>query len=282
MLEEVLGYRLAKEHSAADWSIRPLPAEMLRYAALDVEVLTELRDALAEQLAEQGKTEWARQEFAAEAAAPPAAAPGRPVAAHLGHPPGTDQARARHRPRAVECQGRDRQGRRPIAAPGAGRPGDHRGGPAARDRAAAPHQAAARKDQRIPRAERAQALGALAGRGAPRPRARRRRAARGHGPRDDPRAAARAPLVRARPGRRRAAGRRAGGGHRGRRGAPAAHREPARTGHGPPDHLGTAAAGDTGDGRRRAGRLRRQALAGGADRRAARGGVPRGRPAPRS
>jgi ribonuclease D len=72
MLEEILGLRLAKEHSAADWSVRPLPAEMLKYAALDVEVLIELRDALAEQLAEQGKTEWARQEFAAVAAAPPA------------------------------------------------------------------------------------------------------------------------------------------------------------------------------------------------------------------
>ena len=71
MLEEVLGFRLAKEHSAADWSVRPLPAEMLKYAALDVEVLTELRDALADQLDEQGKTEWARQEFAAIAAAPP-------------------------------------------------------------------------------------------------------------------------------------------------------------------------------------------------------------------
>jgi ribonuclease D len=71
MLEEVLGFRLAKEHSAADWSVRPLPAEMLKYAALDVEVLIELRDALAEQLREQGKAEWARQEFAAIAAAPP-------------------------------------------------------------------------------------------------------------------------------------------------------------------------------------------------------------------
>ena len=71
MLEEVLGYRLAKEHSAADWSVRPLSAEMLKYAALDVEVLTDLRDALAEQLDAQGKTEWARQEFAAIASAPP-------------------------------------------------------------------------------------------------------------------------------------------------------------------------------------------------------------------
>jgi ribonuclease D len=70
MLEEVLGYHLAKEHSAADWSVRPLSAEMLKYAALDVEVLTDLRDALAEQLDAQGKTEWARQEFAAIASAP--------------------------------------------------------------------------------------------------------------------------------------------------------------------------------------------------------------------
>jgi ribonuclease D len=72
MLDEVLGFRLAKEHSAADWSIRPLPTEMLKYAALDVEILTELRDALADQLDAEGKTEWARQEFAAIAAAPPA------------------------------------------------------------------------------------------------------------------------------------------------------------------------------------------------------------------
>ena len=73
MLEEILGYRLAKEHSAADWSMRPLTEEMLRYAALDVEILTDLRDALAVQLAEQGKAEWAREEFAAIAAAPPPA-----------------------------------------------------------------------------------------------------------------------------------------------------------------------------------------------------------------
>jgi ribonuclease D len=71
MLEEVLGFRLAKEHSAADWSIRPLPTEMLKYAALDVEILTDLRDALVDQLDAEGKTEWAAQEFAAIVAAPP-------------------------------------------------------------------------------------------------------------------------------------------------------------------------------------------------------------------
>jgi ribonuclease D len=72
MVESMLGLGLEKTHSAADWSTRPLPTEWLRYAALDVEVLVELRDVLAERLAGQGKLEWAQQEFAAElSAAPP-------------------------------------------------------------------------------------------------------------------------------------------------------------------------------------------------------------------
>jgi ribonuclease D len=76
LVETVLGFTLEKGHAAADWSTRPLPTEWLRYAALDVEVLVELRDALAAELAEQGKTEWARQEFAAVlAAGPPAPRP---------------------------------------------------------------------------------------------------------------------------------------------------------------------------------------------------------------
>jgi ribonuclease D len=73
VVESLLGYTLQKGHSAADWSTRPLPEEWLVYAALDVEVLVELRDALAAILAEQGKTEWARQEFAAIVAAGPPA-----------------------------------------------------------------------------------------------------------------------------------------------------------------------------------------------------------------
>ncbi len=76
LVEEVLGLTLEKTHSAADWSTRPLPQEWLRYAALDVEVLVELRDALAAQLAEHGKTGWAEQEFAAILTARPA--PPRP------------------------------------------------------------------------------------------------------------------------------------------------------------------------------------------------------------
>ncbi|MFV0425710.1 MAG: HRDC domain-containing protein [Beutenbergiaceae bacterium] len=67
-----LGLRLAKEHSAADWSTRPLPEAWLRYAALDVEVLVELRDALASKLEQAGKLEWALQEFEAARLALPA------------------------------------------------------------------------------------------------------------------------------------------------------------------------------------------------------------------
>ena len=72
IVERLLGWQLTKEHSAVDWSTRPLPEPWLRYAALDVEVLVELRDALHAELEAQGKSEWARQEFAAVRDAPPA------------------------------------------------------------------------------------------------------------------------------------------------------------------------------------------------------------------
>jgi ribonuclease D len=71
VVAELLGLGLAKEHSAVDWSTRPLPGEWLRYAALDVEVLVELRAVLAERLAVAGKAEWAAQEFEAVRLAPP-------------------------------------------------------------------------------------------------------------------------------------------------------------------------------------------------------------------
>jgi ribonuclease D len=73
MVEQHLGVRLEKGHSASDWSTRPLPTEWLAYAALDVELLIPLRDVLAEQLAAAGKQDWARQEFEAVRVAPPAA-----------------------------------------------------------------------------------------------------------------------------------------------------------------------------------------------------------------
>lgn len=69
--EQILGLRLAKEHSAVDWSTRPLNKEWLNYAALDVDVLLELREGVARLLEEQGKTAWAEQEFANVAAMKP-------------------------------------------------------------------------------------------------------------------------------------------------------------------------------------------------------------------
>ncbi len=71
MVEQHLGVRLEKGHSAADWSTRPLPDDWLAYAALDVELLVELREVLRGLLAEAGKSEWARQEFEAVRLAPP-------------------------------------------------------------------------------------------------------------------------------------------------------------------------------------------------------------------
>ncbi|MGO3088980.1 MAG: HRDC domain-containing protein [Galactobacter sp.] len=70
VVETMMGLKLAKEHSAADWSSRPLPESWLNYAALDVELLIPLRELMATLLEGQGKTEIARQEFEAERLAP--------------------------------------------------------------------------------------------------------------------------------------------------------------------------------------------------------------------
>jgi ribonuclease D len=66
VVEDLLGVHLAKEHSAADWSTRPLPEPWLVYAALDVELLPDLRDAIDTLLDEAGKSDFARQEFSDE------------------------------------------------------------------------------------------------------------------------------------------------------------------------------------------------------------------------
>lgn len=72
VVEEALGLHLAKEHSAADWSTRPLPAAWLTYAALDVELLLDVRDRIAERLEAAGKSVIAAEEFAAVLAKPAA------------------------------------------------------------------------------------------------------------------------------------------------------------------------------------------------------------------
>ncbi|MFN2495567.1 MAG: HRDC domain-containing protein [Pseudonocardiaceae bacterium] len=73
MVEDLLGYQLQKGHGAADWSRRPLPADWLVYAALDVELLLPLRMVIAAELDAQGKSGWAAEEFeAVRTAGPPA------------------------------------------------------------------------------------------------------------------------------------------------------------------------------------------------------------------
>jgi len=71
VVEDTLGIMLKKEHSAADWSTRPLPDSWLEYAALDVLHLIDVRDVLVLELEEQGKTEFAAEEFAATLARAP-------------------------------------------------------------------------------------------------------------------------------------------------------------------------------------------------------------------
>ncbi|KQC39141.1 ribonuclease D [Frankia sp. ACN1ag] len=116
MVERVLGYGLEKGHSAADWSTRPLPEPWLRYAALDVELLVELRDALEAELIEQNKIEFARQEFAAIVAAPPR----EPRAEPWRRTSGIHRARSRRQLAAVRAMwtARDRMARTRDVAPG--------------------------------------------------------------------------------------------------------------------------------------------------------------------
>ena len=72
LVEQLLGFRLEKGHGAADWSRRPLPADWLTYAALDVELLLPLAEAMAAELDTQGKRGWAEEEFeAVRTAGPP-------------------------------------------------------------------------------------------------------------------------------------------------------------------------------------------------------------------
>jgi ribonuclease D len=116
MVELLLGRGLAKEHSAVDWSRRPLPEPWLRYAALDVEILVDLRDAVAAELDQQGKLEWAMEEFQAVLTAPgpiPRADPWRRTS-------GMHRVRSRRQLAVVRglWEARDRLARQRDTAPG--------------------------------------------------------------------------------------------------------------------------------------------------------------------
>ena len=124
LVETILGRRMRKEHSAVDWSTRPLPAPWLEYAALDVEVLVELRDALAAQRVANVKSVWAREEFDHLVTVAPAG----PVAAYLRAAPGQGPPHPRRGARALADPRRDRLPARHHARPHPARLCHRRGG----------------------------------------------------------------------------------------------------------------------------------------------------------
>ena len=63
LLEKHLGVKLDKKHQRADWAQRPLPDDMIAYAAEDTKHLPRLRDVLRRLLEQTGRLHWAEEEF---------------------------------------------------------------------------------------------------------------------------------------------------------------------------------------------------------------------------
>jgi ribonuclease D len=72
ILEELFAVRVDKKHQRADWSVRPLPDDQLRYAQMDTHYLPVLRDRLLAELVDLGRLEEARETFADLLDLPPA------------------------------------------------------------------------------------------------------------------------------------------------------------------------------------------------------------------
>jgi ribonuclease D len=64
-VRRLLGKELAKSHTRADWSRRPLSPEQIEYALDDVRYLLPLAALLQEQLQRLGRLEWLAEELAA-------------------------------------------------------------------------------------------------------------------------------------------------------------------------------------------------------------------------
>ena len=269
MVEGVLGFVLEKGHSAVDWSTRPLPEPWLRYAALDVELLVDLRDALEKELDRQGKLEWARQEFDAIASAPPAEPRKDPWRRTSGMHKVRRRRQLARRAGAVGGAGPDRPAAGRVAGQGAVRRGDRRG------RALpAGQRAGAGRAERVRAPDGAAAAGAVAGRRGPGQGAAgvAAAAARAAGDRAPPAAG----LGRQGSGGGRPAVRRAGRGVRAGRAAEHASGEPDHPGHGAAGLLGAAEVRGRGIRECGAGGVRGAGLAGGAGDAGAGGGAVRG------
>jgi ribonuclease D len=64
LLEQFFDVKLDKKHQRADWSMRPLPPDMLEYAAQDTRYLLQLKDHMTAELGRRGRLHWAQEEFA--------------------------------------------------------------------------------------------------------------------------------------------------------------------------------------------------------------------------
>jgi ribonuclease D len=64
LLDQFFDVKLDKKHQRADWSMRPLPQDMLEYAAQDTRYLLQLRDHMKAELERRGRWHWAQEEFA--------------------------------------------------------------------------------------------------------------------------------------------------------------------------------------------------------------------------
>lgn len=64
LLDEFLDITLEKKYQRADWAKRPLPDDMLEYAAKDTRYLHALVGRLQEELSRQERVAWAREEYA--------------------------------------------------------------------------------------------------------------------------------------------------------------------------------------------------------------------------
>ncbi|HEX3066960.1 MAG TPA: ribonuclease D [Thermoanaerobaculia bacterium] len=63
LLDRHFGFKVDKKHQRADWAMRPLPPDMLEYAATDTRHLIALAGRLREELTALGRWEWAVEEF---------------------------------------------------------------------------------------------------------------------------------------------------------------------------------------------------------------------------
>ena len=223
MVEQYLGISLEKGHSAADWSTRPLPADWLNYAALDVELLIELREVLVAELERTGKLDWAEQEFAAVLNAGPPA----PRSDPWRRTSGIHNLRNRRQLAMVRSlwQARDRLAAERDVAPGRTLPDAAILAAVKANPKSQSELGSGRRLQRAAAAAAGRLLVQRAGRGPRRPR--RPAAAADPGEHRPGRDAGPGPLAREGPGGGTAAGGLQAGGDRDRRRAPAAQPEPA-------------------------------------------------------